>query len=209
MTEFPHDSIIEDAPASEETASAFSYDSIVNHTREDDNGPITHTQLKSYLRHKHPMLGVDQVLAHNFKSGWMHAVRAVSCSHPAFEGHFEDAGIYPGTNMMQDTIQLGIAMFLGTTRPLKGDGNSQEMTVVSDVNIKLGHPVPPGTLLDIAVWRTGGRGIHSIKFDFELRVRDFPYYETKNDLGITFSPAMEGSAELNRVKRRIYAGIGF
>lgn len=209
MTDFSIDTIVKDLPKDKSAPAAFSFDTIVNKTPADDDGPITHTQLKTYLRHKHPMLGVDQVLAHSFNSGWMHAVRAVSCSHPAFEGHFEDAGIYPGTNMMQDTIQLGIAMFLGTTRPLKGEGNSQEMTVVSDVNIKLGHPVPPGTLLDVAVWRTGGRGIHSITFDFELRVRDFPFYETKNDLGITFGPAMEGSAELNRVKRRIYSGIGF
>lgn len=187
----------------------FTFDALVNNTPDDDDGPITHTNLKSYLRHKHPMLGVDQVLKHNFKAGWLHAVRAVSCSHPAFEGHFEDAAIYPGTNMMQDTIQLGIAMFIGSTRQLTGEGGKQEMTVVSNLNISLGHPVPPGTLLDIALWRTGGKGIHSVTFDFEARVRDFPYYEVKNDLGIKFQAAISGSAELIRVKRKIYTGIGF
>ncbi|WCM23154.1 hypothetical protein NDK50_34965 [Paraburkholderia bryophila] len=189
--------------------SEFSFETVADRRSLSGAGPIKHTDLKSYLRHRHPMIGVDQVIDHDFKDGWLHAVRAVSSSHPAFEGHFEDAAIYPGTSMCQDIIQLGIVMFLGTTRPLKGDGEDQEMTAVSSLSVNLGHPVVPGTLLDIALWRTASRGVHSIQLAFEARVRDFPYHSKPNALGVTFRAAISGSAELIRVKRKVYDGIGF
>lgn len=183
--------------------------SIVLHPPAQHDGPIAHTRLKSYLRHRHPMIGVDQVVRHDFTAGWLHAVRAVSCSHPAFEGHFEDAAIYPGTNLAQDIIQLGIVLFLGSTRELRGEGPSQEMTAVSRLSIELGHPVAPGCLLDVALWRTGGRGVHAIDLGFEARVRGFPFDTQCNAMGISFRPAMTGSARLIRVKRKVYDGIGF
>lgn len=185
------------------------FEDITRHYGEISHGPIAHTALKKYLRHRHPMIGVDQVLKHNFEQGWLHAVRAVSSSHPAFEGHFEDAAIYPGTSLAQDIIQLGIVLFLGTTRPLEGDGPQQEMTAVAAMNLEMGHPVAPGSLIDIAVWRTEGKGAHAIQFNFEARVRGFDMYEQPNRYGLTFRPAMTGRAELIRVKRKVYDGIGF
>jgi len=185
------------------------FETVVHGKDVPHNGPIGHSNLKKFLRHRHPMIGVDQVVKHDFKAGWLHAARAISCSHPAFEGHFEDAAIYPGTNLTQDIIQLGIILFLGSTRELRGEGPDQEMTAVSNLSINLGHPVPPGVVLDVALWRTAGRGIHAIHFDFEARIRDFPYYEKQNELGIMFRSAISGSAELIRVKRKIYTGIGF
>jgi 3-hydroxymyristoyl/3-hydroxydecanoyl-(acyl carrier protein) dehydratase len=179
------------------------------HSEGPHDGAIGHTDLKKYLRHRHPMIGVDQVLKHDFKSGWLHAVRAVSSSHPAFEGHFDDAAIYPGTNLTQDIIQLGIVLFLGTTRPLQGDGRNQEMTAVSELSINLGHPVAPGTILDVALWRTAEKGPHAIWFNFEAKVRNFPYYDESNSMGMTFKSAITGSAQLIRVKRKVYEGIGF
>lgn len=185
-----------------------SFSQIINYDGPNSGG-IGHTDLKKYLRHKHPMIGVDHVVKHDFEAGWLHAHRAVSSSHPAFEGHFEDAAIYPGTNMAQDIIQLGIVLFLGSTRRLEGEGRNQELSAVSDLNLKMGHPVPPGVLLDIALWRTGGKGDHAIRFAFEARVRDFPFYEKTNQLGVSFKAAIQGDAELVRVKRKVYSGIGF
>ncbi|MBR8343531.1 hypothetical protein [Burkholderia ambifaria] len=191
------------------SAGTFDFETIVANPALRHDGPIGHTQLKSYLRHRHPMIGIDQVLKHDFDAGWLYAVRAVSSSHPAFEGHFEDAAIYPGTHLAQDIIQLGIVLFLGTTRELRGQDRNQEMTIVSRLAVELGHPVPPGSLLDVAVWRTAGKGERSIEFGFEARVRDFPFYAGRNAVGMSFRAALTGSAELVRVKRRIYDGIGF
>ena len=188
--------------------STLDYTSIVDRERVG-RGPIGHTEAKQYLRHKHPMLGVDRIIDHDFEQGWLHAVRAVSCSHPAFEGHFDHAAIYPGTTLCQDTIQLCILLFVGATGPLAGAGESEEMTVVSEFGAKLGHPVPPGSVLDIAVWKSAGREKSSMSFGFEVRLRDFPHYSAPNALGIKFRAALQGQAELIRVRKKIYRGIGF
>lgn len=205
-----HESVcVDEATSSASAPVALSFGGIVNNPDLPHDGPIGHTQLKTYLRHRHPMIGVDQVLRHDFRAGWLHAVRAISSSHPAFEGHFEDAAIYPGTNLTQDVIQLGIVLFLGSTRALQGEGPNQEMTAVSKLAIELGHPVPPGVLLDVALWRMAGKGVHSISFGFEARARDFPFYAGCNAVGLSFRSALTGHAELVRVKRKVYAGIGF
>lgn len=188
--------------------SELDYDSIVRERR-TGRGPIGHTQAKQYLRHTHPMLGVDRILEHDFEQGWLHAVRAVSCSHPAFEGHFEDAAIYPGTTLCQDTIQLCILLFVGSTGPLEGEGENQELTAVSSLGVSMGHPVPPGSVLDVAVWKAAAKERRSMSFGFEARMRDFPFYTAPNGLGVIFRPALNGTAELIRVRRKIYRGIGF
>jgi len=155
------------------------------------------------------MLGLDRIIDHSFDEGWVHAVRAISCSQPVFEGHFEDAAIYPGTNLVQDIIQVGILLFVGTTGALKGEGENQDMTAVSSIKTELGHPVPPGSLLDVGVWRTAHKGKRSMTFKFMARMRDFAYYENPNRYGMTFRAAIEGEAKLVRIKRKIYTGIGF
>lgn len=165
-------------------------------------GPISHSAAKEYLRHTHPVLGVDQILDHNFEEGWLHAVRAISCSQPVFAGHFPDAGIYPGTHLVQDIIQLAILLFIGKTGPLKKTEKDQEMTVVTEVNTAFGHPVPPGSLLDVAVW------VEEERFFFEAKMRDFSHYTEATPYGIIFRAAAKGNCELKRVRRRIYGQIG-
>lgn len=173
------------------------------------NGPIDHSDTKQYLRHTHPVLGVDRILDHNFPEGWLHAVRAISCSQPVFAGHFPDAAIYPGTHLIQDIIQLAILLFIGKTGPLKKTATDQEISVVTDVTSSFGHPVAPGNLLDIAVWaQEEGASRGSLRFHFDAKVRDFPYYTQPNLYGITFSSAAKGECELRRVRRRMYVHIG-
>lgn len=170
-------------------------------------GVISHTDSKKYLRHTHPMLGVDWIADRDFGVGWIHAVRAVSCSDPVFAGHFPDAGVYPGTSLNQDVNQIGIMLLIGMTTPLKEEGSTQEITAVKSITSSYGHPVPPGCLLDIAVWAVGKDGHKSVDMQFEARVRDFPYYMKPNRLGLVFGPAIKGSLTLIRAKRKIYAGI--
>ncbi|MCF6436501.1 MULTISPECIES: hypothetical protein [Pseudoalteromonas] len=189
--------------------SDYSFEYIVKELSGHGKGPISHTGVKQYLRHTHPMLGLDQVADHDFEKGWVHSLRAISCSIPAFEGHFPDAAIYPGTNLAQDTIQVAIMLFLGMTRPLIPDGSNEEVSAVADLSLTMGHPVPPGTLLDVALWATGKTTDSQMPFEFEVRVRDFPYYDQGNKFGVTFGPALKGSGKMIRVKKKIYHGIGF
>lgn len=170
-------------------------------------GAIAHTDCKKYLRHTHPMLSLDYIADHDFTQGWVHAVRGISCSDPVFAGHFPDAGVYPGTNLNQDVNQVGILLFIGMTEPLIESGKKQEITAVSEVSSSYGHPVPPGCLLDMAVWATALEGKKKIRLNFESRIRGFPYYSQPNKFGLTFGAAIKGSATLIRGKRVIYDGI--
>lgn len=172
-------------------------------------GQITHSDCKKYLRHTHPMLSLDRIADHDFTNGWVHAIRAISCSDPVFEGHFPDAAVYPGTNLNQDVNQVGILLFIGMTSPLKEDKENQEITAVNAISSEYGHPVPPGCLLDVAVWATAIEGKKKVELQFESRVRDFPYYATTNKYGLKFDAAIKGRATLVRAKRIIYDGIWF
>lgn len=185
------------------------YISIVKEWSGTGAGPIGHTDAKAYLRHTHPVLGVDRIIDHDFKAGWVHAVRAISCSQPAFGGHFPDYAVYPGTHLCQDTVQVAILLFIGMTGPLNKRGDKyEEITVVNAITASFGHPVPPGSLLDLAVWSENLQGRQSIQVGFEARMRDFCHYETPTSLGVKFGPSLQGTAQLVRVRRRIYDGIG-
>ncbi len=186
-----------------------SFDGILAQGDEASRRGLSHSEAKKYLRHTHPMLGVDHILNHDFEQGWLHAARAISSSQPVFMGHFPNAGIYPGTTLAQDVIQLAIVLFVGGTGPLVADGRNEELTVISSVKFDLGHPVAPGYVLDLAVWKISDLNPRKMAFQFEGRVRDFKYYRTPNKLGITFKSAIEGECVINRVKRRIYDGIPF
>lgn len=170
-------------------------------------GIISHTEGKTYLRHTHPMLSVDYIADRDFEAGWIHAVRAISCTDPVFAGHFPDAGVYPGTSMNQDVNQVAIMLFVGMTSPLIEEGSRQEITAVKNVESSYGHPVPPGVLLDITMWATNLEGKKNIDFKFEARVRGFEHYDKPNKVGLTFGPAISGSGTLIRTKRKFYDGI--
>lgn len=185
-----------------------SFEHIFNKLSGTGKGVINHTDAKAYLRHTHPVLGLDRILDHDFSLGWVHAIRAISCSQAVFAGHFPDAAIYPGTHLCQDTIQIAILLFLGVTGSLKNNGPNQEMTIVSNLKVDFGHPVPPGSLLDIIVWKNSANGIRSMDIGFEAKVRDFPFYSKHNTLGIKFKSAISGTSKIVRVKRKIYEGIG-
>jgi len=185
-----------------------SFENIVLKKLFKGNGSIGHTEAKKYLRHDHPMLGVDRIIDHNFDDEWIHAVRGISCSHPAFEGHFKEMAVYPGTTLCQDVIQVCILLFIGATGELNTDNNNKEVTVVSSLNVNIGHPIPPGSILDIAVWSAKRKGKRAIEFDFDVKMRDFEFYSKKTKYGITFSSALSGKAEIMRVKQKLYNGIG-
>jgi 3-hydroxymyristoyl/3-hydroxydecanoyl-(acyl carrier protein) dehydratase len=170
-------------------------------------GSIPHTECKKYLRHTHPMLSLDHVTDHDFTAGWIHAVRGISCSDPVFAGHFPDAGVYPGTNLNQDVNQVGILLFIGMTSPLKKEGANEEITAVNATSSEYGHPVPPGCLIDMAIWATKLEGKKKILLRFESRVRDFPYYSQANKYGLKFEAAIKGSCTLVRARRSFYDGI--
>lgn len=177
---------------------------IVNVKSGTGNGVITHTQCKQYLRHNHPVLGVDWILDHDFEEGWIHAVRGISITSPVFAGHFEDAAMYPGTNLTQDINQVATLLFVAMTGEL-----DDEVTAFKDIASCYGHPIPPGCVLDFAVWAKDRGQNKTMEVHCEGRIRDFPFYEKPNKYGLTFKSAITNRSTIVRAHRSIYDGIWF
>lgn len=165
-------------------------------------GMIPHTECKRMLRHRQPVLAVDWVKDHDFEAGWVHAVRGISITDRSFHGHFDDAAMYPGTNLTQDINQVGTLLFTGMCGPFEN-----EFTSFTRIDAEFGHPIPPGCVLDFAVWATNRGEGKRMSLQLEGRVRDFPYYDTPNRFGLTFPPAIRVRSEIIRARNRIYEGI--
>jgi len=179
-----------------------SFDKVINELSGTGSGMISHTECKKYLRHDHPCLGVDWIKDHDFERGWVHAVRGISISDPVFAGHFADAAMYPGTNLTQDINQIATLLFTAMTGPMDG-----EVTAFKNINSNYGHPIPPGCVLDFAVWASEKGDNKTMLMTLEGKIRDFPYYDTPNKYGLTYKPAISATSEIVRAKRRIYDGI--
>lgn len=177
-----------------------SFEKIVNEMMGD--GMICHTDCKEYLRHDHPVLGVDWIKDHNFKDGWVHAVRGISISDPVFSGHFSDAAMYPGTNLTQDINQVATLLFTAMTGVSEG-----EVTAFKTIDSSYGHPIPPGCVLDFAVWARDQGDNKTMLVTMEGRIRDFPYYDKPNKFGLKFQPAIKVSSVIIKAKKKIYDGI--
>lgn len=179
-----------------------SFDRVIKELSGTGAGMIPHTECKKYLRHDHPVLGVDWIKDHDFDAGWVHAVRGISISDPVFAGHFSDAAMYPGTNLTQDINQVATLMFTAMTGTMDG-----EVTAFKNIDSSYGHPIPPGCVLDFAVWATSTGDNKTMTVQLEGKIRDFPYYDTPNKYGLTFNSAIRATSEIVRAKRRIYDGI--
>ena len=132
----------------------------------------------------------------------MHAVRAISITDRSFHGHFDDAAMYPGTNLTQDINQIGTLLFSGMFGPFEN-----EVTSFTSIDAKFGHPIPPGCIIDMAVWMVNKGNTRRVQVRLEGRVRDFPWYDQPNGYGLKFPPAIQVTSEIIRAKRDIYQGI--
>lgn len=179
-----------------------SFDRIVNHMSGTGNGMIPHTGCKKFLRHDHPVLGVDWIKDHDFEQGWIHAVRGISISDPVFAGHFSDAAMYPGTNLTQDINQVGTILFTAMTGIVDG-----EVTAFKRIDSQYGHPIPPGCLLDFAVWARDSGESKTMELTLEWRIRDFPYYDQPNKYGLKYQSAVTVTSIIVKAKSKIYDGI--
>jgi len=178
------------------------FDRIINELSGTGAGMIPHTKCKEFMRHESPVLAIDWIKDHDFKQGWVHAVRGISITDPHFHGHFDDAAMYPGTNLLQDINQIGTLLYTAMCGPF-----DNQVTAFTSIDSKFGHPIPPGCVVDFAVWaRTDGEG-KRMTVSLEGKIRDFPYYDTANKYGLTFDPAIQATSEIIRASRKLYDGI--
>nr|WP_042197636.1 coronafacic acid dehydratase [Kibdelosporangium sp. MJ126-NF4] len=111
------------------------------------------TEIKSWLRHRHPMLYLDRVL--DYEPGVrLTAGLAVSAQMDAIAGHFPERAIFPASHLSQAFAQAGIILFQLSTSRLTDD----ELTLVGAMNSRFLKIVVPGdhVVLNVTVDRLVG-----------------------------------------------------
>ncbi len=100
---------------------------------------IGFTDLKKWLRHRHPMILIDRVTDYEPKKS-LSALLSVSGALDCVAGHFPERAIYPGTNLIQGFAQSGIILYQLSTAKLEKD----EITLIGDVQARFYSMVVPG-----------------------------------------------------------------
>ncbi|TDD61629.1 beta-hydroxyacyl-ACP dehydratase [Kribbella antibiotica] len=104
------------------------------------------TEIKSWLRHRHPMLFLDRVL--DYEPGVkIVAGLAVSAQMDAIAGHFPERAIFPASHLSQAFAQAGIVLFQLSTSKLRDD----ELTLVGAMNSRFLKIIVPGDHVVISV----------------------------------------------------------
>lgn len=100
---------------------------------------IGFTDLKKWLRHRHPMILIDRILDHE-PTKYIECLITISGSSDCIAGHFPERAIYPGSNLIQAFSQAGIILFQMGTSLLKDD----ELTVIGSLNTRFYKVIVPG-----------------------------------------------------------------
>lgn len=119
------------------------------------------TELKGWLRHRHPMVLLDRVL--DYEPGeFLTSLLCVSGQSDAIRGHFPERAIYPASHLVQASAQSGIILYQLSTSPLADD----ELTLVGSVHARFSKIVVPG---DQVVFHATCDVVRGKLFEFSCR----------------------------------------
>ncbi|MEV4846353.1 hypothetical protein AB0K20_24420 [Micromonospora matsumotoense] len=118
---------------------------------------IGFTELKQWLRHRHPMIYIDRVVEHH-PGEYLRSLMSVSGTMEAIAGHFPERAVFPGSHLMQAFAQSGIILYQLSTTPLLDN----ELTLIGSVRSRFMHVVVPGdqVLFDLRVERLYRSSFH-------------------------------------------------
>lgn len=108
-------------------------------TDKTDKNELGFSEIKKWLRHRHPMIFIDRILDYKAKE-YIEGLMAVSGALDCMSGHFPERAIYPGSHLIQAFAQCGIILFQLSTSPLQED----ELTVIGSVSARFFKVVVPG-----------------------------------------------------------------
>lgn len=97
------------------------------------------TELKQWLRHRHPMIFLDRITDHE-PGSFLESVLSVSGALDCVAGHFPERAIYPASNLIQAFAQSGIVLLQLSTTKLADD----ELTLVGSMRSRFTKIVVPG-----------------------------------------------------------------
>lgn len=129
---------------------------------------IGFTELKQWLRHRHPMIYIDRVVDHE-PGVYLRSLMSVSGTMDCIAGHFPERAIFPGSHLMQAFAQSGIILYQLSTSPLTDD----ELTLIGSVRSRFMKPVVPGdqVIFDLRSERLRG---NTFLFSCKATVQDVP-----------------------------------
>ncbi|MFE2444171.1 3-hydroxyacyl-ACP dehydratase FabZ family protein [Streptomyces melanosporofaciens] len=97
------------------------------------------TELKSWLRHRHPMVYLDRIL--DYEPGVrLRSSLSVSGTMDVIAGHFPDRAVFPASHLTQAFAQSGIILYQLSTSRLTDD----EITLIGSVKARFTRVVVPG-----------------------------------------------------------------
>ncbi|BAI73719.1 coronafacic acid synthetase, dehydratase component (plasmid) [Azospirillum sp. B510] len=124
-------------------------------TRNPGDRTMGFTELKTWLRHTHPMVYLDRVL--DYEPGeFLTTLMAVSGQTEAISGHFPERAVFPASHLIQAIAQSAIILFQLSTARLADD----EITLVGSVKARFTKIVVPG---DVVVFDSR---VDSLRDDF-------------------------------------------
>ncbi|WP_131740836.1 3-hydroxyacyl-ACP dehydratase FabZ family protein [Actinomadura roseirufa] len=132
------------------------------------DGVLGFTEIKRWLRHRHPMIYIDRVLDHR-PGEYLRSTLAVSGTMDSIAGHFPERAIFPGSHLIQAFAQSGIILYQMSTSLLGDD----ELTLIGSVHSKFHKIVVVG---DQVVFDVRSDRITPTTFHFSCRatVEDRP-----------------------------------
>jgi 3-hydroxyacyl-[acyl-carrier-protein] dehydratase len=115
------------------------------------------TEIKQWLRHRHPMIYIDRVLDYT-PGEHLRSVLSVSGTMDAIAGHFPERAIFPGSHLLQAIAQSGIILYQMSTSRLA----ENELTLIGSAHSRFQRIVVVGdqVIFDVRSDRIIGNTFH-------------------------------------------------
>lgn len=97
------------------------------------------TEIKQWLRHRHPMIYIDRVLDYE-PGSHLTSTLLVSGTMDVIAGHFPERAIFPASHLTQAFAQSGIILYQLSTSPVADD----ELTLIGSMKSRFTRIVVPG-----------------------------------------------------------------
>lgn len=115
-------------------------------TIESTQKQLGFSDIRQWLRHKHPMIFLDRIVAYELGQSIV-GLLAISGNMDCIDGHFPGKAIFPGTHLQQSFCQAAIILFQMSTSRL----TEHEVTMIGSMNSRFYKAAVPGDIVHIEI----------------------------------------------------------